>query len=168
MGDMLGVEKPGPPGFTAYWEFSSALNSIAENGCRVAKEVEAARRLDSFAFLDRMEESDARPPGNGGTSPPPRPARGQVDGERRKPKRSTGSGEARIKIIAALNQHHKYSNGSVLNHEPIGVGAVAGMAKVAKSTVSVFFNKEFNGRQTGGHAQYRRACRSDQLVVNQA
>jgi hypothetical protein len=66
---------------------------------------------------------------------------------------STASGEARSKLIAALTQHHKYSNDSCLNTEPIGNNQLANQAKVAPSTASNFFKKKF-----GGWEQYRALC----------
>lgn len=65
-------------------------------------------------------------------------------------KRSTESGEARSKIIAALAAHHRYDNGSCLNLAPIGVNELAKKIGVSKSTVSVFFDGKFKG-----HSKYR-------------
>ncbi|OHB70150.1 MAG: hypothetical protein A2V70_14820 [Planctomycetes bacterium RBG_13_63_9] len=72
----------------------------------------------------------------------------------RKSKRSTESGEARIKLIAALTKHHGYADGSSLNLEPIGNNELARLAEVAKRTASAFFKKEFHG-----HAKYKALCR---------
>ena len=69
-------------------------------------------------------------------------------------KRSTEKGEARLKIIAALTEHHKYEAGSYMNPEPVGVAELARQAQVAKATVSVFFKNEFEG-----HAKYKVCCR---------
>jgi hypothetical protein len=73
---------------------------------------------------------------------------------RPKGKRSTERGEGRVKIIAALTEHHRYAAGGCLNHEPIGNNALAAKAQVAPSTVSEFFKEQFRG-----HAQYRAVCR---------
>jgi hypothetical protein len=77
--------------------------------------------------------------------------------------RSTGKGDAKVKIISALTKHHEYANGSCLNQEPIGVRDLAGKDKadVGRSTVSDFFGAEF-----GGHTKYREVfCRDVHLLV---
>jgi hypothetical protein len=71
-----------------------------------------------------------------------------------RPKKSTQRGDAQVKIITALSEHHKYESGSCLNQDPIGVGELARRAKVAKSTASVFFQKQFEE-----HSRYKRVCR---------
>ena len=72
----------------------------------------------------------------------------------KKQKRSTAKGEAREKIISALSKHHGYDKGGgCLCTEPIGVNELARRSKVASSSVSDFFKKQF-----GGHAQYRITC----------
>jgi hypothetical protein len=68
-------------------------------------------------------------------------------------KRSTKKGGARLKIISALSLHHKYADSSILNSEPIKNSALAKLAGVAKSTVTEFFNIEFNS-----YAKYREQC----------
>jgi hypothetical protein len=70
-----------------------------------------------------------------------------------KPKRSTEKGEGRVKLIAALTAHHKYSNGGSLNLEPVGSNELARAASVSQSTASEFFNDAFKG-----HGQYKMAC----------
>jgi hypothetical protein len=69
-------------------------------------------------------------------------------------KRSTQRGDARIKIIAGLNKHHKYADGGCLNLEPIGNNELARQAGVAKRSTSAFFRKEFQG-----YGKYRVVCR---------
>lgn len=68
-------------------------------------------------------------------------------------KRSASKGEARIKLIAALTQHHDYEAVSCLNQEPIGCNALAKLAEVSKGSASSFFCKEF-----GAHAKYCYVC----------
>jgi hypothetical protein len=77
---------------------------------------------------------------------------------KKKAKRSFEQGEGRAKIIGALATHHKYENGTCQNSQPIVANELARMAKVGKSTVNRFFNREFNKGQKGGYARYRRAC----------
>jgi hypothetical protein len=77
-----------------------------------------------------------------------------------KPKRSTERGEAREKIIAGLTEHHQYTDGSCLNAEPVGVGHLARKIGVSKSTVSEFFQVEFQG-----HALYRAVCQDVSKLV---
>ena len=75
----------------------------------------------------------------------------------KKPKKSTRRGEGREKVIAALNVHHKYSNGSVGNTEPISVNDLAHEAgDVSTSTPSYFFKREFG---IHGHTKYMALCR---------
>ena len=68
-------------------------------------------------------------------------------------KRSSESGGARAKLIAALTKHHKYAEGGCLNLEPIGNNELARLADVAKRTASAFFNKDFDG-----YSRYRSLC----------
>lgn len=80
-------------------------------------------------------------------------------------KKSTNSGEARVKIIAALTQHHQYDDGMIGNYAPIGVNALKRLASVgSNSTVSKFFTDEFGSEpdtkkstQTG-HPIYLAIC----------
>jgi hypothetical protein len=88
-------------------------------------------------------------------------AAGQRLDRSKKGKQSTERGEARIKLIAALTEHHKYSNGSCLNLEPVGNNELARMSGVRNSTASEFFKKEF-----GSHARYRAFCRDRALLGN--
>jgi hypothetical protein len=71
-----------------------------------------------------------------------------------KSKRSTAKGEAQVKIVAALTEHHQYADGGCLNQEPIGVKELADLAAVAKSSASKFFTDRFEG-----YAKYRIVCR---------
>jgi hypothetical protein len=77
----------------------------------------------------------------------------------KKPKRSSERGEARAKIIAALNKHHQYADGGCLNLEPIGNNELARLAEVDKSTTSAFFSREFNRGEKEGYRRYRLICR---------
>ena len=70
-----------------------------------------------------------------------------------KQKRGTTKGEASEKIVSALTAHHQYKDGGCLNTEPIGVNNLARQAEVARSSVSLFFEKEFKG-----HDKYRALC----------
>ncbi len=79
---------------------------------------------------------------------------------KKSPKRSTEKGEAETKLIAALTQHHKYSDGSCLNLNPIGNNQLAEMADVSNSTASKFFKDRFDG-----HTKYRSACRDMSKLV---
>jgi|GEM_PF-2321441 len=77
-----------------------------------------------------------------------------------KAKRSTVKGEGQEKLIAALTQHHQYSDGGCLNDEPIRNNELARMAEVSRSTASAFFDKHF-----GGHLKYRAVCADAGLLV---
>ncbi|MFN9368659.1 MAG: hypothetical protein ACK6CT_07805 [Planctomycetia bacterium] len=68
-------------------------------------------------------------------------------------KRSTEKGEAEAKLIAALAAHHKYSDGSCLNLEPVKNNALARLADVDQGSASYFFKKHFRG-----HRQYTADC----------
>lgn len=85
----------------------------------------------------------------------------------RRPKRSTQQGEARAKIIAALNKHHQYETGSVLNSAPVGVNELGRLAGVSSSTVSHFLHVEFcRGREDAKpHQMYKRACLTDGVLA---
>lgn len=80
------------------------------------------------------------------------PQREQRRGQ--KAKRSTERGEGRTKLVAALSKHHRYSDGSCLNPEPIGNNKLAKAAGVSPSTASTFFNDKFQG-----HTKYKALCR---------
>lgn len=69
------------------------------------------------------------------------------------PKRSTERGEGRVKLIAALTQHHQYADGGCLNFLPIGSNELARKAAVSASTASAFFNDKFQG-----HTKYKALC----------
>ena len=73
---------------------------------------------------------------------------------RRGRKRNTKWSGAELKVIAALSKHHKYSDGSCLNQEPIALRHLASMAGVSPSAASKFLRVQF-----GSYAAYRDACR---------
>jgi hypothetical protein len=70
-----------------------------------------------------------------------------------KSKRSTERGEGRVKLIAALTEHHMYAGNSCINQEPIGNNELSTKAVVSKGTASNFFKIEF-----GNHSKYRKMC----------
>jgi hypothetical protein len=78
-----------------------------------------------------------------------------------KAKRSTESGEALAKIIAALSQHHRYEHPDGLLFIPIGSNALAKKADVGKATASAFFKTEF-----GGHREYRAMCEKNPSALS--
>lgn len=108
-----------------------------------------------IAARSRAVGSDAK-----GRQPRPKPGSQGI-----KPKRSTERGEGRAKLIAALTKHHQYADGGCLNTEPIGNNELARLAEVSESTASAFFNKEFNGGKSGGHAKYRAICSDAMRLV---
>jgi hypothetical protein len=146
-----------------------------EDACRIARRLDPrdalqpnlARPLDRNQALVELEafrawsRIAAQPPSHADkplprsddapTEPAPAAAR---------PKRSTGRGDGREKLIAALTKHHQYADGSCLNLEPIGNNALARLATVSESTASEFFTDEF-----GGHAKYKANCRDTKLLV---
>lgn len=61
-------------------------------------------------------------------------------------------------FIAALTKHHRYGNGSCGNIEPIGCGELAEKTKLAKSTASRFFKKEFQG-----YKNYQLVCKTGRI-----
>ena len=77
-----------------------------------------------------------------------------------KPKRSTLRGDGRAKMVAALTKYHEYSDESCLNQAPIGVGKLAKLANVSKSTASSFFTAQF-----GGWKQYRATCQDTGSLI---
>ena len=120
-------------------------------------------------WFEEREASEGHLKGAGEDAPktPPKPARGPGGptpsgaGEGPQAKRSTERGEARTKIIAALNKHHKYREDSCLNLEPIGGNVLARKAKVSKSSVSRFFKKEYDG-----YSKYKRVCQDTGTLIN--
>ncbi len=75
-------------------------------------------------------------------------------------KRQTPKGGADDKIIAALNLHHQYDNGSCLKLETISNNDLAKLADVSTSTTFNFFKKYF-----GNHEEYRRVCCNTSKLV---
>jgi hypothetical protein len=69
-------------------------------------------------------------------------------------KRSTQNGNAKVKIIAVLNLHHRYEQEGCLNQTPIGSNVLARKAGVSKAATSGFFRKAFKG-----FGKYCAACR---------
>jgi hypothetical protein len=69
-------------------------------------------------------------------------------------KRSTGKGEARVKLIAALTKHHEYEDGSCLITDFVGSNDLADLAGVSKGSAHNFFKWAF-----GGHKKYKVYCR---------
>lgn len=66
---------------------------------------------------------------------------------------SNGDTNTKALIIAALNEHHQYSNGRCEDVGHAGVNKLAKHLGISPSTVSGFFKTEF-----GGHDKYRWAC----------
>ena len=120
------------------------------------------RHLDALATRVRCECSQGvgrfekrEQPGDGSTrADQGTPKNNKAKGVPSKPKRSTGKGEGRVKLIAALTHHHKYADGGSLNLDPVINNKLARTAGVEKSTASAFFAKEF-----GSHSSYRTICR---------
>lgn len=116
-----------------------------------------AEGADSFAkLLSPMFERLARRPADA------QPADQQADGNpvtanasatEKREKRGSAKGEAESKLIGALAVHHRYSDGSCLNLEPVKNNALARLAGVDQGSASHFFKKHFRGRQ-----QYARIC----------
>jgi hypothetical protein len=79
---------------------------------------------------------------------------------RRTTKPRTGRTDIECMLIAALTKHHNYSNGELLNHEPIGNNELAKLAGVAKSSASAFFKKRFHG-----HSRYKIVCRDKERLI---
>jgi len=80
---------------------------------------------------------------------------------RRTTKPKTGRTDGELRLIAALTKHHKYSDGSLLNQDPIGNNALAKQAHVSHSTASKFFRDIFTG-----HASYQRVCMDKHDLIN--
>jgi hypothetical protein len=107
----------------------------------IADELEGAKRAGEYALM-------ALPPIDADQTAEPHEPPKAV-----KKKRSTERDEARVKLNSALTTHHQYSNGSCINHEPIGNNALARLAEVDKATASAFFKREFKG-----HKRYKVMC----------
>jgi len=66
---------------------------------------------------------------------------------------SKSGGDSKALIIAALNEHHQYSNGVCEDVGHVGVNKLARHLKLSPSTVSGFFKTAFDG-----HDKYKIAC----------
>lgn len=71
------------------------------------------------------------------------------------PSKNVSKGDARKKLVGALNKHHGYSNGSCDSFEPIGVRKLAKMAKTSPGSAWALFQDHFEG----GHPYYLLVCR---------
>jgi hypothetical protein len=71
----------------------------------------------------------------------------------KKTPRRRKKGEAEAILISALCEWHGFSDGGCDRAEPIGVSELARRCDMARSTVSSFFKKFFEG-----HNQYQRQC----------
>ena len=80
--------------------------------------------------------------------------------ERAAPTRAPHTPDAATTMIAVLTQHHKYSDGSCLNSDPLANNELARKAGVSKSTASTFFTREFNS-----HDDYKICCRNGRLIA---
>ena len=89
---------------------------------------------------NRKEESSAER-----STPPTGEESDKAGSTAKKPKRGTAPGEAGVKIIAGLTEHHKFDGDSCLNLEPINVNKFADSIDVAGSTVSKFLKDSFDG-----------------------
>ena len=78
-----------------------------------------------------------------------------------KKKRSTQNGEAKVKLIAALTEHHGYARKDGWNETPIGSDELARKADVGISSASRFFKREFDG-----HTAYMRQCANGKLIAS--
>jgi hypothetical protein len=78
----------------------------------------------------------------------------------RKAKRSTQPGGARLKLIAALTEHHEYAKGGCLNLDPIGHNELARLADVGQGSANRFFDDEF-----GGYENYRTLCADKERLI---
>jgi hypothetical protein len=75
-------------------------------------------------------------------------------------KKSTERGDGRVKLVAALTNHHKYADGGCLNFEPVGNNELARLAEVGTATASEFFKKQFKG-----HSKYKAMCGNSSTLV---
>lgn len=85
---------------------------------------------------------------------------GQSGDEPKNGKRSTSPGEARVKIVSGLIEHHNFEKGGCGNLVPIGVRPLARKIEVSESTVSGFFKVQFTS-----HARYKSICRNEQGLL---
>lgn len=98
-------------------------------------------------------------PGADGSAPLP-PSDSERSGSGQRKKRLTTNGDTRVKIIAALNNHHNYGNDIPLNPEPAAVNVLAEQLGIGKASVSRFFKKEFRG-----HDAYKHACADERTLT---
>jgi len=135
---------------------------LSDNLELAQRSIAQATQLDELARL-RREERDELIAAASMASPGGQPVNGEHDAREaigKKTKRSTVRGEARDKLIAALTAHHRYEDGSCLETRVIGVNELARIAEVSPSTAKVFFDREFNRGEKGGHARYRALCQT--------
>ncbi len=111
----------------------------------------AAKKLRRFAKL-RTNSCDLQPPKNPIENAPG----GSII------KRGTKRNGTEPKIIAALTKHHRFSEDSCLNLEPIKVRELAKQAEVSAPSASRFFDKKFDG-----YDKYKVICLNPGRLVDQ-
>jgi hypothetical protein len=118
-----------------YYPMQDAADLIEE------LQLDRGREAAEAAFAERFDTNAAKEAGkpSGSTE------------RKSKQRRSTAPGEARLKIIGALNAHHLGGDG--FNHAPAKVNELARQADVSSGSVSAFFNAKF-----GGHSEYKALC----------
>jgi hypothetical protein len=159
-------------------QFHSSPKGIALREAFDAKLARAERNEEMFRSLVRskapqnperlnwVEKSGEKPAAGGAATGQGKPEPADHAPAMAKAKRSTVRGEARLKLIAVLTNHHKYADGNCRNLEPIGNNELARLADVSKSTASEFLNKEFNERKKGGLAKYKAICQDAGRLVD--
>lgn len=137
---------------TSHLEFLESFALQQDERARTTESASLAFQIN--AIVNRLEKRNSRLDGL---------QSGEANGLRikqAKTKASTAKGDARVRIIAALTKHHRYSDGRVLNLEPVNNNELARRAKVDKATASAFFKSQFKG-----HAEYKVRCRDENLLL---
>lgn len=130
-------------------EYEKALRASHPIFCDALKEFDrlASELIAKSSPHVQPRPSDYREPDNSGQS-------------NTKMKRSTANGDAQLKMIGKLNDHHGYYNGSCGNFSPIASNELARQSEVSGSTASLFFSKQF-----GGYNKYVVQCSKTDLLV---
>lgn len=124
---------------------------------KIEKEIEnnlAQRRyaLSARVIADELDGIIFRLQRHAGRNPLPSDTADETGNEVRL-KKSTSPGEARAKLIGALTAHHGYGGVGQLKGDPIGVKALARLARVSAGSASAFYKQEFRGLDA-----YKRVC----------
>ena len=143
------IQEYGPPQIIDGIRVVGAYRSLGEYLQKLLSDLRSTLRADSGSPGHKKDRANQR-----------------SSGRKRGARKAGNRTDSDLKIISALTEHHEYADDSCIKSEPISFKDLAEKAGVAKSTVSLFFNKHFNKKVPGGYQRYKQVCISiDNLII---